>query len=139
MLKLHRFQDFDAFYEMLLPAEKAICLQLRALILDHFPALREKFGYGVPYYHRFSRICFMYPASFPYSGHSEGVALGFTRGRLLSNEQGLLDLGDRKEVAYVLLRAAREIREEPVLEIVHEAVLLDEELAREKKNKNYPR
>lgn len=139
MLKLHRFKDFDAFFEMLLPAEKAVCLPLRSLILEHFPELTEKFGYGVPYYHRYSRICFMYPASFPYSGHRTGLALGFTRGRLLSNEQGLLDLGDRKEVAYLLLHSAAELRAEPLLEILHEAVLLDEAVAREKKKKNYPR
>lgn len=132
-MKLHRFKDFDVFYDALLPAEKKICLQLRTLITEHFPQLREKFGYGVPYYHQHSRICFMYPASFPYSGQPEGVAFGFTRGHLLSNEQGLLELGNRKEVAYIILKAVKDIDEEPLLEILHEAVLVDEALYLEKK------
>ncbi|MEZ4943005.1 MAG: DUF1801 domain-containing protein [Saprospiraceae bacterium] len=132
-MKLNKFRDFDTFYDSLLPAEKGICLQLRQLIQENFPQLREKFGYGVPYYHLHTRVCFMYPASFPYSGRQTGVALGFTKGHLLSNAQGLLDLGDRKEVAYVSLLQQKDIPEGALLEILHEAVLLDEDLYREKK------
>lgn len=110
-----------------------MCDRLRSLLLGNFPELKEKFGYGVPYYWRFSRICFLYPASFPYSGIDTGVAFGFTRGHLLSNEQGLLDLGTRKEVAYIRILSEKDIREEPLLEILHEAILIDEELRRKKK------
>ncbi len=134
-MKVNKFRDFDTFYDSLLPVEKGICLQLRQLIQENFPQLREKFGYGVPYYHRYSRVCFMYPASFPYSGQQTGVALGFTRGHLLSNVQGLLDLGGRKEVAYVPLLLQKDIPVEALLEILHEAVLLDEDLYREKKHR----
>lgn len=132
---LYKFKDFDSFYDMLLPQEKGICLRLRSLIFDHFPHLKEKFGYGVPFYHQYSRVCFIYPASFPSSGQDEGVAFGFNRGHLLSNEQGMLDLGARKEVAYVHLHTEKDIREEPLLELLHEAVLLDEDLYREKNRK----
>lgn len=131
-MKLAKHKDFDSFYEDLLLSEKSICLRLRELLLTNFPELREKFGYGVPYYWRHSRICFMYPASFPYSGMEAGMAFGFVRGHLLSNEQGLLDFGERKEVAYIRLLSEKDIREELLLEILHEAVLLDEELAKRK-------
>ena len=127
-MDLHKFKDFDSFYEMLQEQEKCICLLLRDLIRSNFPHLREKFGYGVPYYYQFSRICFLYPASFPYSGHAAGIALGFTRGHLLSNEQGLLEMGARKEVGYVHLLSPKDVPEEPLLEMLHEAVLLDTDL-----------
>lgn len=127
-MNLYKFKDFDAFYEMLLPAEKVICEHLRSLIQENFPQLREKFGYGVPYYHQHSRVCFIYPASFPYSGQQQGVALGFTRGHLLSNEQGLLEMGARKEVGYVHLLTPKDIQEDLLLEMLHEAVLVDQEL-----------
>ncbi len=128
-MKLAKHKDFDSFFEDLLPAEKVICLRVRELLLRNFPNMKEKFSYGVPYYWVFSRICFLYPASFPYSGSEAGVAFGFARGHLLSNEQGLLDLGGRKEVAYIRLLDEKDVREEPLLEILHEAVLLDAELA----------
>jgi len=138
-MKLAKHKDFDSFCEDLLPDEKSVCLRLRDLLLTNFPELREKFGYGVPYYWRYSLICFIYPASFPYSGIETGVAFGFTRGHLFSNEQGLLDLGERKEVAYIRLLSEKEIREDPLLEIIHEAVLLDAELTQQKaRNKLMP-
>lgn len=131
-MKLAKHKDFDSFCDDLLPAEKSICLRLRDLLQTHFPELKEKFGYSVPYYWRHSRVCFIYPASFPYSGMAEGVAFGFARGCLLSNEQELLDLGERKEVAYVRILSEKDIREEPLLEMLHEAILLDEEIRSKK-------
>lgn len=131
-MKLAKHKDFDSFSEDLLPTEKSICLRLRHLLMTHFPELKEKFGYGVPYYWLYSRICFIYPASFPYSGMDTGVSFGFARGHLLSNEQGLLHLGDRKEVGYIRLHSEKDIREELLLEILHEAVVLDEEMKRQK-------
>jgi hypothetical protein len=131
-MKLAKHKDFDSFFEDLLPDEKSVCLRLRELLMTHFPELREKFGYGVPYYWQYSRICFMYPASFPYSGIGSGVALGFARGHLLSNVQGLLDLGDRKEVAYVRLASEKDIREDLLLEILFEALALDAEIKNQK-------
>lgn len=134
-MKLAKHKDFDSFYADLLPAEKSVCLRLRDLLTGHFPELREQFAYGVPYYWRYSRICFIYPASFPYSAMESGVAFGFARGRMLSNEQGLLDLGERKEVGYVRLFLEKDIQEEPLLELLHEAVLLDAEMERQRANK----
>lgn len=128
-MKLAKHKDFDSFFEAILPTEQAICLRVRALILENFPELKEKFSYGVPYYFGNTRICFMYPASLPYSGFAEGLRLGFTRGHLMSNEQGLLDMGDRKEVGYVLLSRESDIREGFLVEMLHEAVLLDAEMA----------
>lgn len=128
-MNLAKHKDFDSYYEALLPEEKSVCGRLREMLLVNFPELKEKFGYGVPYYWRFSRICFLYPASFPYSGMDTGVAFGFTRGHLLSNEQNMLDLGVRKEVAYVRILSEKDIREEPLLEILQEAILLDTEMA----------
>lgn len=133
MMNLAKHKAFDSFFDALLPVEKSICLRLRELLLTNFPEMKEKFAYGVPYYWLFSRICFMYPASFPYSGIESGMAFGFARGHLLSNEQGLLDLGARKEVAYIRILSEKDIQEEPLLEILHEAVLLDRELAGRKK------
>lgn len=128
-MNLAKHKDFDSFFDALLPSEKSICFRLRELLLANFPEMKEKFAYGVPYYWLFSRICFMYPASFPYSGIESGVTFGFARGHLLSNEQGLLDLGTRKEVAYIRILSEKDIKEGTLLEILHEAVLLDRELA----------
>jgi hypothetical protein len=124
-MKPAKFKDFDTFFEALLPDEQAICSKMRALILKNFPEMREKFGYGVPYYHLNTRVCFLYPASLPYSGIEKGVSFGLTKGHLLSNQQGLISMGTRKEVGYIHLNQLSDIQEDIFLEILHEAVLLD--------------
>ncbi|MBK8555858.1 MAG: DUF1801 domain-containing protein [Lewinellaceae bacterium] len=124
-----KYKDFDSFYDALLPAEQPIVLRLRELIQNNFPELRERFGYGVPFYHGHARVCLIYPASVPYSGAKEGVWLGLTRGNLLSNQQGLLQFSaSRKIVGSVHFLSEEDIREALILEILEEAVLLDEEM-----------
>ena len=126
-MKLAKHKDFDSLLEAINPDERAICLRVRSLILENFPFLRETWAYGAPYYKGKARICFLYPSSLPYSGIENGVNLGFAKGYKLSNMQGLLEMGDRKELAYIHLLQPGTPEESLLLEILHEAVLLDEE------------
>ncbi len=116
-------------------SEQSLAGRLRGLILECIPDVEERLSYGVPYFYRFSRICFIWPASAPNSGHDEGVLLGFCRGHLLSNENGLFDMGQRKEVGIVQYRSLREIDEDAVRETLYEAVLADEEMGRKGRGK----
>ena len=126
-VKFAKYKDFDSFLDALSPSEQRICLRIRELILQNFPTLKETWAYGAPFYKGRSRVCFLYPASLPYSGVKAGVNFGFNRGSLLSNEQGLLHMGDRKEVAYIAILTEKDIQEDLFLEILHEAVILDNE------------
>lgn len=105
--------------------ERPIVGSLRQLILDTLPDVREKLSYGVPYFYLRSRVCFLWPASAPLAGKYEGVMLGFCKGHLLSNEQGLLDMGARKEVATVIFKNVKGIQLETVREILLEAAMVD--------------
>jgi hypothetical protein len=125
-VKFAKHKDFDSFLDACSPNEQQICLRIRQLILQNFPTLKENWAYGAPFYKGRSRICFIYPASLPYSGLKEGVNFGFNRGNLLSNDHGLLILGARKEVAYISALTEKDVREDLFLEILHEAVILDE-------------
>jgi len=124
-MKFAKHKNFDSFLEALDPLERVVCKRLRTLIMDHFPELKETWAYGAPYFKGHRRICFLYPASLPYSGLEAGVNFGFTRANQLSNAQGLLNLGNRKEVAYISILSEKEIQEDLFLEILHEAVILD--------------
>jgi len=124
-VKFAKHKDFDSFLEAIAPEEGAICLYLRDLILQNYPELRETWAYGAPYYRGKYRVCFLYPASLPYSGIEQGVNFGFNRAYLLSNAQGLLNFGYRKEVGYVPVKTLNDIQPDVFLEILHEAVMLD--------------
>lgn len=115
--------------------ERKIISFLRSIILETSPKFTEKLSYGVPYFYIHSRICFTWPASSPLATHNEGVILGLCRGKDLSNLQGILDMGTRKEVATVLFTNTAQINEDIIREIIFEAIEVDELFFNLKKNK----
>ncbi len=124
-------KTFDDFYYNLTESEKAIVSLLRKIILDTAPGLEEKISYGVPYYFRKTRVCFIWPASVK-QGPKSGVQLGFCKGYLLSNEQRILESGGRKEVYTITYHAVKEIKPALIREVIHEAIIVDEETAKNK-------
>ncbi len=121
-------KTYDDFFASLPGAEQSLVCCLRDIVLDTFPDFREKLSYGVPYYFHRSRVCFIWPASVRY-GPPSGVLLGLCRGHLLSNEQGLLIMGKRKEVALITFLSTAEIDGDAIREIIEEAIIVDEQMA----------
>jgi hypothetical protein len=108
--------------------ERKITLTLRQHILENAPMLREKLSYGVPYYSKKSRVCFIWPASIPNGGIAEGVVLGFCKGHLLSNEEGLLQGNGRKEVVTAQYVSLKQIDWPQVRQWIQEALIIDANL-----------
>lgn len=119
-------KTYEDFYFDLTEKEKTIVNRLRQIVLDTAPHFREKISYGVPYYFLNTRVCFIWPASVK-PGPKEGVVLGFCKGYLLSNEQGLLEIEGRKEVYMITFHDVKEIKEKVLKEILYEAILVDEQ------------
>jgi hypothetical protein len=137
-------QDWNEFTLALPKEERLIFQRLRNLVLETEPRLNETKSYGVPYYSRNKRICFIWPISAPDAPKAKNqkddgtlVSLGFCYGNLLANVQGLLLAEGRKQVYIVRLKTLNELAliEDQVMEIIREAVLLDE-TARPKNNPN---
>jgi Domain of unknown function (DU1801) len=127
--------DWNGFSEALPRDEKLIFKHLRDFVLATEPRLIESKSYGVPYYSRNKRICFIWPVSAPDAPKAKNqkddgtlVSLGFCYGNLLSNVQGLLLAEGRKQVYIIRLRSLKQFMsmENQVAEIINEAVLLDE-------------
>jgi hypothetical protein len=114
--------------------EREMCGRLRDIILRVAPDFTEHFSWGVPYYTRHRKVCCIWPASSP-AGPKCGVFIGFCRGNLLSNEQGIIEMGNRKRFGLIRYRDVKDIKEETIFEILHEAILVDEELSRKSKLK----
>ncbi len=93
---------------------------LHDLIVAQFPELEAKIRYKIPFYYRKSWICYLNPTK------GGKVEFAFIRGNELSNEQGLLDFRGRKQVGGITIGSVSEIPVEPLLEVLAEAVLLDE-------------
>jgi hypothetical protein len=99
--------------------QQSIMQYLHELIMGH-TGMRASIRYKIPFYDRKSWICYLNPTK------DDGVELAFTRANELSNEQGLLNFRERKQVAGVVYYQLEEIEEAVLLEVLQEALLLDE-------------
>lgn len=109
--------------------QQAIMLHLHEL-LTSYPDVSGKMRYKIPFYYRKSWICYLNPTK------DGSVELAFTRANELSNEQGLLDFKDRKQVAGITYAKAADIQDDVLHEILQEALLLDEEVKYASKRKH---
>jgi hypothetical protein len=82
--------------------------------------LISKIRFKIPFYYQKSWLCYLNPIK------PDGVELAFLRGNELSNEQGLLEAKDRKQVYGITFRKVIEIPDDLVNEIIQEALLLDQ-------------
>jgi hypothetical protein len=134
-------QDVEHFIYGLPKDEQIIVTRLRTLIFQAEPRLKEGLSYGVPYFFRNRRVFFLWPASaIPCQYRSQhkppppNVTIGFCYGNLLSNAQGLLKSEGRKQVYTIDVPSLATLNEAPLREVINEAILIDDQFFRKKKN-----
>ena len=128
------FRNINDFLDYLPEEHLMIVGSLREIILSCIPDAREHLSFNVPYYSRFTRICFIWPSSVPWGNVKlRGVDLGFCRGNLLS-DPSYLDMGNRKQVYIKNFTDVRQIDHETIRQLLFEAVVIDEECAMAKKS-----
>ena len=101
--------------------QREIALFLHELIIS-FPEIQPRIRFKIPFYYRKSWICYLNPVK------NKGIELAFTRGNELSNAQGILQSKGRKQVYGITYYKFKDIQEEPLLETLQEAILLDVEV-----------
>ena len=79
--------------------------------LTNYHNLQSKISYGIPMYKMKTWVCYINPLK------TGGVDFVFTRGKSLSNEQGLLDTKGRKQVAGLVVQDVSEIPERAIDEM----------------------
>lgn len=130
-----KFSSIEEFLDYLPQAEREIVEYLRKIIQSSIPEFKEKLAYNVPYYYRYSRICFIWPSSVPWGKvKKNGVMLGFCRGNLLNDDLNWLEKGERKQVFTKTFTNINEIEPAIVKAYIFEAVEVDERM---KSNSNY--
>ena len=127
--------DVNDFIVNLPKEERVIVKKLRDLLIETEPRFREKLSYGVPYFSRNRRVCFIWPASAPLGPKNAKVLFGFCYANLLSNVQGILLKEGRKQVYIARFSSLNEIDEKLLLEIIQEALIVDDLHPQRKKHK----
>ncbi|MEQ8706087.1 MAG: DUF1801 domain-containing protein [Phaeodactylibacter sp.] len=98
--------------------QRGILEYLHQLLMAN-PEVTCNIRYKIPFYSRKSWVCYTNP-------RDGGIELAFIQGAELSNEQGLLQARGRKMVTGVVFYAVDDIPEAALLEVIQEALLLDE-------------
>lgn len=102
---------------------------LREIVLKAIPESTEKLAYNVPFYYLNYRVCYIWPASVPWGGLEEGVALGFCKGGLLSNTQN----ADSKGMTKMIFTDVKQINVKQIEQLLYEAIIVDKESSEAKK------
>lgn len=94
------------------------------LIVSLVPQVTYSVKWSVPYYQYHKALCYISPKK------NSGIELCFHHGRLLSNEQGLLDMKNRKQIAGIEINDLEFLYHEAIAEVILEASTINEELQR---------
>ena len=82
--------------------------------------LTPKIRYKIPFYYKKSWVVYINPIK----DHS--LELAFTRGNELADSGGVLDFKGRKQIKSITFQKVEELPMEAVMDVIHEAILLDE-------------
>jgi len=127
------FRNVEEFLEDLPDNERKIVDYLREIIIECIPECKEKLSYNVPYFSRYSRICFIWPASVPWGNvKMNGVQLGFCKGNLLQDDVNYLEKGNRKQVYSKTFFKIKDIDVNILRAYLFDAVEVDKEINRSK-------
>jgi hypothetical protein len=115
-------------YEKLPQDERIIVDVLRHIIIGNLPLdFKEKISFGVPFFYGKKGICIIWPATVPRGGIRKGVLLGFWYGNKLKDNENYLTHGTNKQIFYKIFYTPEEIEDKPILQLLKEAVELDQQ------------
>ncbi len=134
------FGNIDEFFEFIPENELKIVDALRQLIFSCIPDCKEKLSYNVPFYRKYSGICFIWPSSVTWGNVKQpsAVRLGFTKGYLMRDEINYLDKGERKQVYWKDFTDIKEIDADLLKSYLFEAMLVDEQMKKKAKKLRQP-
>jgi Domain of unknown function (DU1801) len=126
--QITNFKTIPELLECLPPLEREITEELRLLILDCVPRVKEKISFQALFFSYRSSICFLWPGSIDWMGKSTPgkVQLGFSRGHLLTDRHQYMTLGTRKVMTTRNFFSLEEINHEIIAELLYEAVEIND-------------
>lgn len=125
------FNSIDEFLDYLPEDELVIVEELRRLVYECIPDIKEKLSYNVPFFKRNRTVCFIWPASVPWGKvERNGVQLGFTSGHLINDFAGYLNMGTRKSVAIKTFFSIDEIETDLLRAYLFEALDVDDRFSK---------
>jgi hypothetical protein len=118
-----KFQDIEDFIQSKEINLRPLLAQIRNIIMVSHPQIREQISWNLPFFYCFDHLCYL-----SVSKKTKGVEVCFAKGFHIKDEAGVLDAKDRKLVKGITFTdlADFEKREDDFLEVLQEAILLNE-------------
>ena len=113
----------DFIYYHAPPKTQALLIASHELILALVPQVKPVMKWKIPFYVYFKNLCYLNPVK-------DHIELGFPYGVFLSNTQGLLEVGDRKQVRVISIYTLEDLDQAAISEIILEAALYNKERER---------
>ena len=107
----------DEFIGQLESPVQSLVTQLRALVFEAYPEMKEEFKWSKPSYSKEGLVCYMQTAK-------SHVNFGFYRGTELADRDELLE-GDGKKMRHVRIRKAEDIQGDKLKFLIWDAVDLN--------------
>jgi len=95
-----------------------LCFQLHDFLVQSVPNVNYCIKWGVPFYYYYGNLCYINPKK-------HYLILGFYQGAKLANQSGILK-GQGALVRHVIIKSLEDIYRASLLEVVQEAIILDE-------------
>jgi len=118
-----KYIDTEELLDDQTPAIRQLLHYLRQLMAVAHPQMRERFLYNTLFF-----VCYDYVCYIGKIHPKKGVEIGFPKGALLNDTNGVLEANNRKFVRGITFKdlADFQAREEAFLEILQEAIMLNE-------------
>jgi hypothetical protein len=120
---MNKYNSIENFIESQEHVISALLNQLRNLILNAHPKMRERFMFNTAMFGIKNELCY-----FVVLNKNKGIEVGFHRGFQISNERGLLESKKRKFIHGITFKDLEDLKnkEASFKEILQEAIILDE-------------
>lgn len=128
-----KFQKVSELLGFLPEDQLVVVEQLRELVFETLPNIKEKLSFNVPFFRLHKGICFIWPGAVSWGSKTwNGVEFGFNYGNLLADEMNYLEKGNRKQVFSKRFCSVEDINDEILRSYLLEAAELDDLMFREK-------
>jgi hypothetical protein len=120
---MNKYNSIENFIESQEHVISALLNQLRNLILNAHPKMRERFLFNTAMFGIKNELCY-----FVVLNKNKGIEVGFHRGFQMSNERGLLESKKRKFIHGITFKDLEDLKnkEASFKEILQEAIILDD-------------
>ena len=114
----------EDWFEGLPEAWRPVAEEIRSIVMDASPHIREEWKYGTPFYSHLRWMCYL-------SLQKKGLVLGFVQGGVMVDPEGILAHTEHRSIRHFL--PAKELKTLPVgplRRLLQEAVEINEEIHR---------